>query len=470
MESAHRLPQRPVSAKLVLLLTLSLGTAYALLDPPFAGSEERERLALLAELADFKLTSAVDADRSSPLEFEQLADKYEALANNPEARVDTRELAHDLALSASGTTSQRVPQPTPQVGRLADLPLLPGYLVGRLFGLSILGQLYLARIAGVIYFALLASWASAQAGRLGWAFFVLATLPMALLKAGSVAGEALSHGLSLVFFALIARTAYVPTAGALDPRARVIALASFAALVMCQPLMLTASLCFLPLPADAAMHPLLRGRRLFLLALLVGGLSLLLWMLADGSPLTVEAGARRDQLQFMLTHPIRVLFGLARSLSLEIDTLLLEFAAFPAPLANMARFSGGAIALLGCELLLLSSLGVNRAPTGVSPDRPKRAWLVVSLVSYGVAASLSSLLTQGEGQASQLLELPTRTFALMAPALVLSLSATGRPGLAHFLLRSPRRRVLLPLLLINTLALATLVGRYFVAPEHRWPY
>jgi hypothetical protein len=474
MTHTRRRPFSPVSVKTVLAIALSLGASYALLQPPFAVSEEREHMARLEELSAFELASPADTDGPYHLvvpELERLATTYEPRVRKWRARTEFRELLRDLTAHSAAALPLRVASQTARLSRLSDLPLVPSYWLGRLLGLSLLAQLYLARLSGVLCFAWLASWATARAGRLGWAFFTFATLPMTLMQVGGVSGEALSHGLSLCFFALIARGVHEPEAHGLGERPRLLALALLAALVVCQPLMLLAAACLLALPADAPVRPLLRGRPLFLLALALGCLSLLLWHYGN-APLTAvaAAAATREQWHFMTTHPIGVLFGLARSLLREVDSLSIEFAAFGGSLVDMARFSGGVIAALGGQLLLLLALGTNRTSAPAPGSRPGSAWLVAGLLVYGLAAMLLALLAQNEHDATILHALPTRTFALMAPASLIALSTIGHPGWARYLCARPSTRIVLPMLLINAFAMEALVGRYFVPSEHQWPY
>jgi hypothetical protein len=146
---------------------------------------------------------------------------------------------------------------------------------------------------------------------------------------------------------------------------------------------------------------------------------------------------------------------------------LITLSAFSGPLVDQARFSGGVIAALGGELVLLLAWGAAaRAPAAAAGE----GWLLSGLLVYALALLVLVQVTQASEGRLDLDTLSARSFALFLPAALLLSSSYGRPGLARYLTARPATRVGLPLLFLNVFALSALIGRYFVPPQLAWPY
>lgn len=466
-----RAPTRALSAPprsgTVRRYVLALGLVQVLLQPPFAVGDERQQMALLAELSRFELASPSDAagpfHRVDP-ELERLASSYQRLTANWAGRVNRDALLDDLRVRQGEQRMSRVAAETPRrFGRLASLPLLPGYWLGRALDLSPLAQLYLARLGGLACFALLAGYAVRTGGPLAFALFALSVLPGSLAQAASVSGDGLCSGLSLCFFALLGKGRLAADVTGLEGRGRMALLALLLMLTACQPLFASAALFLLALPDAQDVRPWLRGIRLFALGCGLGALGVLVW-LASNVFLADAGGAR-----FLRDQPVAALLGVARGL-LQVDSLLITLSAFSGSLVDQARFSGGLLAALGSELVLLLAWGATARASGAQAARAGERWLLVGSLVYALSLLLWLQLTQANAGPLKLDALSARSFALLAPAALLVLSAHGKPTLTRFLTARPTSRIALPLFLLNALAVSALIGRYFAPARSFWPY
>ncbi len=456
----------PPTAAIVRRFVLALGLAHVLLQPPFAAGDEREQMALLAELARFELASPSDdvgPFHQVDAEFERLATRYEALPTDWRARVSSAALLDDLRAKEGEQRTTRMARATsPRFGRLANLPLLPGYWLARALDLSPLAQLYLARLAGLACFALLAGYAVSSAGPLAFALFALSVLPGSLAQAATVSGEGLCGGLALCFFALLGRGRL--SEDGLDERARIALLALLLALTTCQPVFACAALFLLALPGEAPMRPLLRGVRLCALGCALSAIGVMIWLSTNRPAASMAGGAT-----FLGEHSFAALLGAARGV-LQVDSLLIALSAFSGPLVDQARFSAGVIAALGGELIVLLAWGAAARAPGTHAAGGGERWLVAGSLLYALSLALWLQLTQTSAGPLELDARSARSFALVAPAALLLLCSRGRPSLNRFVTARPAIRVALPLVILNAVALSALFGRYYVPAKSAWPY
>jgi hypothetical protein len=137
------------------------------------------------------------------------------------------------------------------------------------------------------------------------------------------------------------------------------------------------------------------------------------------------------------------------------------------PLVDQARFSGGVIAALGGELVLLLAWGAApRAPAAAASE----GWLLSGLLVYVLALLVLVQLTQANVGRLDLDTVSARSFALFVPAALLLASSHRWSSLARYLTARPATHVGLPLLFLNVFALSALIGRYFVPAQLAWPY
>jgi uncharacterized membrane protein len=460
---------------------LILGALYAFLNPPFAVSDESEYAARLSQLS--ALTLSTHADAGGPFhqvdpELARLSALYEPLSADPDARISPLTLVHDLTLQGGSRVPTRFAGRSASLSSLSELPLLPAWWLGGLLGLPVLGQLYLARLTSVLCFALLGGYAFMSAGRLGWALFALATMPMTLSQSAGVSGEGLTTGLAFCFFALVCKGALEDSAASSSTRERLTLLGLLIALVLCHPVFLACAPCFFALRREA-LPASLQGARFVALAFGLGALALSIWSAVDGPLFDIgELSSPGAQWEFLSAHPGTVLFRVLRSMLKQLDEYAIELTAFRDPLSSQTRFAGGVIAAVCLELILLLSWGVfarekdthgARTESAASVHR-QRFWFFTSFVAYGGALVLVAYLTQNKPGSLYLHGFAPRALIPLTPALLCVLSTRGRPTIARFLSQRPHARIVLPVILINALCFLSLLGRYFVPADIDWPY
>lgn len=411
------------AARICLWLTLVVGLLYAAVYPPFAPRHELEHLAAAYGLAHGQLTPRIDGEGPAhwlPLPPSDALDAYRLLPLDENARLDLAAWWRDLSAPrpATDTRIAAAPSTTSLLPLVAHVPAL---WLAQLCGLAPLLQLYLARLFGIVSYAVLVAGAVALAGPLHLVFFALALMPSALADAGSVTGASLPYALSL----------------------------------------LLAALCLGRVRATEALVPAHRARLAALLALGVA-LAALGWGL-DARPLVPAPDTLGARLSWPFTHPIAALNMLRLTVFRRGDEALLQLLACEGWLAHQLRFGGAVISVVLGQLLLGLSCGTLYGSLPAARARLlARRFLLVALL-LGVAVCTSLYLAQ-EGLAHTTLQgFDGAPFRPLLPWLALALALGTRPVAARWLARSPFTRVVLPILLLHAYALFALFGRFHVA-------
>jgi len=449
--------------RLCLWLTLLLGLAYALVYPPFTPNQELAQFAEARDLANGRLAPVAGphgAVRVLPAARADGLDTYAALSSNGEARLDHALWWADLG--AASTTEVRVataPDSRSPVPLLAHVPAL---WLGNALGLSTLAQLYVARVFGLVSYALLAALAVAWSAPLRPLFLTLALTPAALSDAASVTGASLPYALSLLLAAALVRSA-LPSHPPADS-ARSVLLPTLVGAVR-------PALWWLALAGAAWEGTRRTPRRLaraLAPALLSGALVVLLW-LADPRPWLPPPYSLATHLTWIVTHPLAALKLLGLTLFRRGDEALIQLVASDGLLAQQLRLSGVAITLLFGQLLVLLSCG---ALHGLVP-RQEAARLARACAFTALLAGVASCVSLGLREVplgAPILELfDGAAFRPLLPWFALALAFGVRPVATRWLVRRPLMHVVLPIALLHAYALFALFGRFHASTDLPFP-
>jgi uncharacterized membrane protein len=457
-------------ARRVFVWSLLLGTLYALVTPPFAASDETEHLARAYALSAGELRVASDARGAYlrvPAAFAEQAERYGQVIAGVHERVNLRELFADLASRAGLVDTHRLAVALPVRGPLAYAPQLPVLLVSRALALPPLWSLYLARLAGVLSFALLASWALGREPVLAWLWFALALMPALLGQAAAATPAGLTLGLAFAFSLLLLRGA-LSGAERLCVRERWTLIALLVALVACAPACLTFALAL----------PALRGREeetfaqrarypLAAFGLALGVLALSAWLSEGVAGLTLSAQSGA-QLASVARHPLAALSAWLRDLFQHSTEYASQLLIVREGLSKQMRFSAGLMATIYAQLLLWLAIGALYAQQSRQRVQPLARWLAASVVAYCGAVFLAAYLSADTPGSARLASVYGRAFMPAAPAASVVLASLGHPIARRWLLREDGKRVRIAVLAVNLLCLVVLFGRYYAAPV--WPY
>jgi uncharacterized membrane protein len=152
------LPESP-PARSFVILTLLLGSLYAVVNPPFTVNDEKDHWLRVLEIGKGRLRSRADEQGAYyrlPRDYYELIKRYWNVPRDPHARVSVGDLAHDLTTPAE--------QPPRWMRRFANasayspvpyLPQLPAVWLARVSNLPPLWQVYLARLLSLSAYALI---------------------------------------------------------------------------------------------------------------------------------------------------------------------------------------------------------------------------------------------------------------------------------------------------------------------------
>lgn len=182
---------------LVVLLGVGgvFGLLFALLTPPFASPDEATHLFRSYQLSEGR----VFAERTE--EGERLGGRLPSSVSEDVGALDGgvgrswREIRSALGNPSGGPRVFVDFQNTALYPPLTYAPQVVGVGIGRLFGVSTVGLMYLARLANLAAFLALMAVAARRFPRSGWFPVVVAILPVTLFFAGSVSADVLSLAL-----------------------------------------------------------------------------------------------------------------------------------------------------------------------------------------------------------------------------------------------------------------------------------
>jgi uncharacterized membrane protein len=189
---------------------------------------------------------------------------------------------------------------------LGYLPQAFGIALGRVFSLSPLLLLYLARLFNLLAFTALVFLAIRTTPVLRWTMVLLGVMPLTINLAASVSADAMAIGLSFLFTAYILRLAFSPEGDLITRRQLGLVLAMALLLALSKPPYFLLVLLFLLIPSRK-----LAGRKAYAASFaVITGATLavvLLWsMLVRGAYVPrIESVAPGSQVTYILRNPFR---------------------------------------------------------------------------------------------------------------------------------------------------------------------
>jgi uncharacterized membrane protein len=459
-------------ARRFLSWALILGFAYAIVNPPFAVNDERSHWLRVYEMSRGHFRTRSDAQgpfHLFPSKYHDLTVQYTRIQADPRARVDLDRLWYVLMSSDRPGYWERHMATASSYNVITYLPHLPFVWLARVLGLPALWHIYLARFASVVAFAVLGSWSVAIAGTLGRVFFLLGLMPMTLTQAAGLSGDGMTNAIAFLLFALVARGSMLP-AGALSRRQLLTLSGLLAALTLCKPTYLLASLAFPALRWEGAKRDLWRW---LYPALSAAGAILAegLWVFVNRSAATSGSNVLQTQLGWIIGHPLQALLVVPVTFLTCGDGYLIQFVAFRDIIHRQMRFMGGAVGALYVLLLWAVSWGASWRPRQDPAERRwSAAWFAISGFAMIGAVMFAMYLASTTTGAMAIRGVQGRYFIAIAPALLVALSGCGRPAFSRWLAAAEGRRLRVAVVVINALCLLALVGRYYASPVIPWPY
>lgn len=442
-------------------------------NPPFAVNDEDVHLARIYELASGQLLTRSDSEgeyHMVPSDYVTLGAEYERIWPRKRARVRVKRVWHQL----TSPPPAELVRMTGRAGSYAPTlyaPHVPALWLAKRCGLGTLAQLYAVRLAALAAYVLLCWRAVVCSGQLRWLFIVAALTPMAITQAAAVSGDGLVIGLSLVFFALVGKSACT---GVTLTRREVWAIGlSVIALTMCKVLYGLIAVC---LPMVRWSGPKASVQRwLFPLAPVAVAAGLhALWVYLNRD-LTSPPGSIYDaglQIAWLGDHPLDV-FGIAwRTLFKHGDEVFIESFFARNKISSTARFSGAIVSVLYLQLALATAWGTSRRwfqDATCTRYTTCAGFMLCWLVVLAAIPAAFYVCCTRIG-AAEVRVLQGRYFIPILPALMLAVSTLGKPVLSRWLRLRNGRRIFATICFVYAICLFSLIGWHYFPVGAEWPY
>jgi uncharacterized membrane protein len=189
-------------ARYAFVLILVAGSAIAILTPPLKGADERDHFTRAYQLAGGDLSVHKSGSRYGAVLPSGYGRELAQLS-------DTVDLNHDHTAFLD-LLGQKPPTGTPvftQAGTVASygpaayVAYLPVIALGKAIGVSLAVDVYLARMAGLLAYALLISLAVRRAPLHRWIFVAAALIPESLSQASTVSADGMTIALTALVIA-----------------------------------------------------------------------------------------------------------------------------------------------------------------------------------------------------------------------------------------------------------------------------
>ncbi len=474
VRALNRWRREPSLSRSFAVLSLLLGTLFAVVNPPLGVNDEFRHWSRAFELSDGRMTARgpgygfVQA-HVVPAGYGEYIKRYEPLWYQPKQRVKLRVLAHDLASPASEQQRIHIKGGAGGYNFVPYVPAICGIWLARLLCLPFLWHLYLARLASVVFCSLLSALAVRQSGRFQWTLALVGLMPMVLTQIGGVSADGVTTALGLVFFALLAKG--LQSRGELTRRDELQLLVIAVLMSLCKPIYVLNALAIpaMGLSGDAAARK--RSGRLGLLALAFGAAAAICWATVNRSAQSIYVFSPETQIAWMKSHPFSLIAVAWRTVVYKGSGWVIQLVGVRDTMAGQARLIVIGAVVLYLVLLVIVSRGVLRSVHQSSVWRGLSVGVLVgTFVATGGAAALAMYLYFNPVGARSVSGIQGRYFHPEFPALLLAASFYGRPVLARWLLKDNGKRVLVAVVLLNLACASATVGRYYVSPKVEWPY
>lgn len=471
----HHVANGKVVADKFLIVSCVLGLLYLIINPPFAVNDEDVHLARVYELASGHLITRHDQKgeyHQVPSDYLELGPRYQSVNQKPYTRVRAGTILKQLRSPRPRLPLVRMDGRAGGYSPVAYHLQIPVVWVLKRIDVGVLWHLYLARLASLAVYVVLVWRAVLIAGPLQWLFFALGTMPMSLTQAAGVSGDGLLIGLSLLYFALIAKSAVF---GENTPSRAEIAgmVACLVVITLCKPVYLLFGMA-LPLIRCGGSRPAL-GRSI----LTTGAVVLAFGVFVGWSHIHQDPNAPPDSMHSaskqlaLLLHDPRFAARLAwNTIWSYVDDILIQAIYVRHIVSNGMRFSGGLVSAIYLQLLLALAWGAawDKKDGGVRRRLLKSAVLGLCFLLVVIAVPSALYLCCNTLGRPDMRGFQGRYLIPTMPALFLSLSLLGRPIIARWLTRRHHRAILATVIVINLYSLFNLIGWHYFPRGVDWPY
>ena len=453
-------------ARYAFVLILLAGSAIAFLTPPLKGADEADHFTRAYQL------SGGDAS------VHRGGSRYGAVLPSGYA-ADLAQLSDAVNMNHDHTAflrllGQKPPTGTPvftQAGTVASygpgayVAYLPAIAFGRAIGASLAVDVYLARLAGLLAYALLIALAVRRAPFHRWIFVAAALIPEALSQASTVSADGMTMALTTLLIADALRLSSDPD----RPSSRMIVETMLAA--VCLALAKPPYVAFVLL----LIIPAWRFRRRLLLPLsstIVGSLLVSgLWLgyqrsrsVSLGLPHLTLFSGRQSEYAYRDIHAsqqtldlVHQPWGLAHAIW---ETIAYQGTAFPKQMFGLlAEYQVPSMVIVLSMLVLAASCLIPDQPTTVRLQRADRAGLLLLSAAVALAICAIVYIVANALGAPRIDQLTPRYFLpLAAPVLIGIVPNYHRPRLAK--VRLPRVKLAKPFVQLGLFAVLviTIIG------------
>ncbi len=449
-------------ALVAFCLALLGGLAIAVLTPPMAGGDERDHFARAYQISQGDLlTSRHDGMYGGYLPRSYTPEVQALTADSFLNRDRTAFLTH-LGDPAPHGASTFVPiGNAASYGPGAYAAYAVAIAVGRLFGLSVLALLYLARFAGVVVYASLLALAVRRLPVHRWVLVACGLIPAALNQASTVSADGVTMVLSFLIVAEATKLAVDPERPTRGLMIEVGAAAGFLALA--KPPYVAVVLLFL---WPAWRHRGTVGR--VLTSVVVGALALaILWgtyqathSISQGNANAWLGGVTQShgyafrnlatgrQTRYILTHPNVFLADIGR-------TFAYQGSMFPKQLfGQLALYQLPDWLIVASVALIAAACVAPDEPRQLAIPRPFRLQLLAVSLAIALAIFAIAYTNWNAYLAPRIDALPPRYFLPLIPPLLLG--ALPARALSARMIRAPAYRAFIAVGLAGVLAFAVM--------------
>ena len=195
-------------APFVLTVALIVGMAFALIVPPLQGADERDHLARAYQLATGQITTSQHAGFYGAMLPVGYQDYMAAISKTIFRNPDHTAFLHMITSGSTNGKHVFVDEGTiASYGPGAYVVYLPALALGNLAGLPPGVLMYLARLSGVVAYALILALAVRRLPGFKWLLVSVGLIPEMLNQASTVSADGLTNALTLLMVAWFFRLA-----------------------------------------------------------------------------------------------------------------------------------------------------------------------------------------------------------------------------------------------------------------------
>jgi uncharacterized membrane protein len=306
-----------------LIIAFVAGLFMATVNPPFQSPDEDAHFTRVFQLSEGTLIAQKNQGQVGGWLPQSIFDAYQPFPNIK--KVDLA-IVHKLLREPFAKEPRHFFEfkHTALYSPVAYGPAVAGVWVGRLIGLSALGQLYASRMATLLVWLLIVFIAIRVIPVFKWVMVMIALMPMTVFLSASPSADVMTNALAMLTTALILRSA-LARKGSVEPGEWMTIVAT------CMLLALTKQVYFL-MAVLTFMTPVERfgswKKKTMLCLGAIGAATVanLIWLILVRNIVVVEEWAHpHEQLMFVLSYPLKYAVMLWQMLSNRWDNYLLWF-------------------------------------------------------------------------------------------------------------------------------------------------